>query len=249
MSSKNNKFYRFCKRIFNLIFKRYYNVQIIGKEHIPKDEPIIIAGNHKNLFDPCLVFISTDREIHFLAKKECFDNKKIGWMFKKIGCLPVDRTKVNHKTLKLTLAILKNNGAIGIFPEGTRNKIENLLLPFKPGAIELAQRTNAYIVPFGITGEYKFRSKNLKIEFGQPFKVDNINGRICFECSAFFGLGGALCVYIVAPFLERKIQKITKKTKIIICTILLSLITIDNCHSIKHPNMGEGISIVVEENK
>ncbi len=47
MSSKNNKFYRFCKRIFNLIFKRYYNVQIIGKE--PKDEPIIIAGNHKNL--------------------------------------------------------------------------------------------------------------------------------------------------------------------------------------------------------
>lgn len=77
----------------------------------------------------------------------------------------------------------------------------------------------------------------------------NLNGRICFECSAFFGLGGALCVYIVAPFLERKIQKITKKTKIIICTILLSLITIDNCYSIKHPNMGEGISIVVEENK
>ena len=48
MSSKNNKFYRFCKRIFNLIFKRYYNVQIIGKEHIPKDEPIIIAGNQVN---------------------------------------------------------------------------------------------------------------------------------------------------------------------------------------------------------
>lgn len=48
------------------------------------------------------------------------------------------------------------------------------MLPFKPGAIELTQRTNAYIVPFGITGEYKFRSKNLKIEFGQPFKIDNI---------------------------------------------------------------------------
>ena len=114
------------------------------------------------------------------------------------------------------------------------------MLPFKPGAIELAQRTNAYIVPFGITGEYKFRSKDLKIEFGQPFKVDNINGRICFECSAFFGLGGSLCVYIVAPFLEREIQKIMKRTKIIICIILLSLITIDNCYSIKYPNMGEG---------
>ena len=179
MSSKNNKFYRFCKRIFNLIFKRYYNVQIIGKEHIPKDEPIIIVGNHKNLFDPCLVFISTDREIHFLAKKECFDNKKIGWMFKKIGCLPVDRTKVNHKTLKLTLAILKNNGAIGIFPEGTRNKTigttdEVPLLPFKYGAVSLAKKTNALIVPFGISGEYTGRKGKLTTRIGKPFSVSNM---------------------------------------------------------------------------
>ena len=73
----------------------------------------------------------------------------------------------------------------------------------------------------------------------------NINGRICLECSIFFGLGGSLCVYIVAPFLERMIQKINTKTKIVICTILLSLIVIDNIYSSKNPNVGEGITETV----
>ena len=77
----------------------------------------------------------------------------------------------------------------------------------------------------------------------------NINGRICFECSMFFGVGGALCVYIVAPYLERKMQKLTKKFKVIICTILVALIAVDNVYSLKNPNVGEGITEVIEKEK
>lgn len=50
---------------------------------------------------------------------------------------------------------------------------ENLLLPFKYGTVSMAKKTNSYIVPYAITGEYKFRSKNLKIRIGKPFKVEN----------------------------------------------------------------------------
>lgn len=70
----------------------------------------------------------------------------------------------------------------------------------------------------------------------------NLKGRICFECSIFFGLGGSLCLYVIAPFLESKIQKINLKTKILICVILVTLITIDNIYSTNHPNVGEGIT-------
>ena len=35
----------------------------------------------------------------------------------------------------------------------------------------MAKKTNAYIVPFGLTGDYKFRSKNLTIRFGKPYKI------------------------------------------------------------------------------
>ena len=39
----------------------------------------------------------------------------------------------------------------------------------------MAKKTDAYLVPFGITGDYKFRSKNLTYRFGKPFKVTNMD--------------------------------------------------------------------------
>ena len=51
----------------------------------------------------------------------------------------------------------------------------NILLPLKFGAVSLSKKTDSYIVPYAITGEYKFRSKNLTIRIGKPFEVtDNL---------------------------------------------------------------------------
>ena len=51
----------------------------------------------------------------------------------------------------------------------------NILLPLKFGAVSLAKKTGSYIIPYAITGEYKFRSKNLTIRIGKPFEVtDNL---------------------------------------------------------------------------
>lgn len=167
--------YRLGKIVLGPLFKLYYNPTIIGKENILTSGPIIIAGNHKHLYDQCLTIIATSRGINYLAKKEYFDNKKTAWFFKKTGCIPVDRSKKDKNAVNKALTILNNNGAIGIFPEGTRNKTKNLLLPFKFGAVSLAKKSNAYIVPFAITGDYKFRSKNLTIRYGTPFKINNMN--------------------------------------------------------------------------
>jgi len=48
----------------------------------------------------------------------------------------------------------------------------HVLLPLKFGAVSMAHKTNALIVPYAITGEYKFRSKNLMIRIGEPFAAD-----------------------------------------------------------------------------
>lgn len=74
----------------------------------------------------------------------------------------------------------------------------------------------------------------------------NINGRVCLECSVFFGIGGCLCVYIVAPFLERKLQKLTSKVKITVCTILIILFSLDKIYCKIYPHTGEGITTEVE---
>ena len=166
--------YRVYKIVLGPIFKLYYNPKIIGREKIPKEGSIIVAGNHKHLYDQCLTILSTKRYLTYMAKKEYFDNKKVAWFFKSAGCIPVDRSKKDSNATSRALEILNNKGAIGIFPEGTRNKTKELLLPFKFGAVSMAKKTDSYIVPFAITGDYKFRSKNLKVVYGTPFKVGDM---------------------------------------------------------------------------
>ena len=166
--------YRIFKPILSPIFKFYYNPKIIGKENIPKSGPVLIVGNHKHIMDQCLTIISTKRVIHYMAKREYFDGK-FSKFFKITGCISVNRNGKDEKAKKLALEVVNSEGTIGLFPEGTRNKTKKFLLPFKFGAVSMAKKTNAWIVPFGITGDYKFRSKNLTIRFGKAFKVNNLS--------------------------------------------------------------------------
>ncbi len=167
--------YRVGRFILGPFFKWYYNPTIIGKENIPKDGAILIVGNHKHLYDQCLSIVSTRRFIKYMAKREYFDNKKTRWFFKAVGCISVDRSVHDGKAKEEAIETLKNGGAIGLFPEGTRNKTNEFLLPFKFGAVSMAKKTDAYLVPFGITGDYVFRSKNLVIKYGKPFKVTDMD--------------------------------------------------------------------------
>ena len=50
---------------------------------------------------------------------------------------------------------------------------DHYLLPLKYGAVSMAVKTNAKIVPYAITGDYKFRGKNLVVNIGKPFTPDS----------------------------------------------------------------------------
>ena len=160
--------------IMRILFRLYYNPKIINKEVIPKKGPILIVGNHKHVYDQCLTIMATRRPIHYMAKKEYFDGK-MACFFKLVGCISVNRQIKDTNATNQALDILRNDGAVGLFPEGTRNKTKEFLLPFKFGTVSMAKKTNATIVPFGLTGDYKFRSKNLTIRYGEPFKVGDMD--------------------------------------------------------------------------
>ena len=105
-----------------------------------------------------------------MAKKEYFDGK-YAWFFKAAGCISVNRSIHDSDAKEKALDVLKNGWALGLFPEGTRNRTEETLLPFKMGAVSMAQKTGATIVPFAITGRYKFWKNHLTVTFLEPFKV------------------------------------------------------------------------------
>ena len=168
---KNETAFKLFSPLLRFIFKVYYTPKIINKELIPKEGPILVVCNHKHVFDQCFAIIATKRPLRYMAKKEYFDGK-FAWFFKLAGCIPVDRTIHDDAAKAAALEVLNLDGAVGLFPEGTRNKTnDKFLLDFKFGTVSMAQKTGATIVPCGLTGDYKFWSKNLMFRVGKPFKV------------------------------------------------------------------------------
>ncbi len=77
----------------------------------------------------------------------------------------------------------------------------------------------------------------------------NIQGRVCLENSIFFGVGGCLCIYIIAPFLQKAFSKIPIKVKLIFASSLIAIVIMDACYSHFVPHTGENITIFKEKNK
>lgn len=165
----------FFKKILRIIIstaifihcKIVYRIKVIGKENIPKNEPLLFCGNHKSYLDAPLIIVTAGRRISFMAKDELKSN--VGM---RILCYAYDGiwVKRDHKDigpLKTALKLLKNGGCVGIFPEGTRNGLEKNEGKLKNGASYMAIKTGAKIIPIGIIGEAKPFTKNTII-YGKP---------------------------------------------------------------------------------
>lgn len=170
---EHSYFYKTMRFIFSPLFKFIYRPEIIGKENIPDNGAVVIAGNHKHALDPILVDISTKRIIRTLAKKELHDGP-FGFIFKMVKSIPVDlHSSKNREALYTAIEELKKGQAVNVSPEAKRNYTNELLLPFKYGAVSMASKSNAPLIPYAIAGDYKLFSKNLKIIFGSPFYVED----------------------------------------------------------------------------
>jgi len=169
----NKNLYKILKLIIKPLLKILYRPKAKGTENIPKEGSIIFVGNHKHAFDPVVVMTHTERIVHYMAKESIFKGLH-GKLLEAIGMIKVYRTKSNPMAVVEATKILEQGGAIGIFPEGTRNKTQEELLKFRQGAVAIAQKANSNIIPFAIKGEYKLFRKGLTIEFGKPVDVSKL---------------------------------------------------------------------------
>ena len=165
--------YKTLKLICGPLFKILYRPKVYGKENIPEEGAVIFVGNHIHAFDPVGVMTNTKRIVHYMAKESVFKGLP-GILFKHIGLIKVYRTKSNPRAVVEAVKILRNGGTVGIFPEGTRNRTERELLPFRHGAVAIAKKANTKLIPFAIRGKYQIFKKGLEIEFGEPVDVSKM---------------------------------------------------------------------------
>ena len=175
MKKKKLILYRVLRFILVPFFKLFFLPKYENREVIPKKGNIVLAGDHISNLDAPLLISATNRPIHFLGKIELFKKGILSWFFHSVGVIPVDRKqKKNHQAMQSAESVLNSGEMIGIFPEGTTRKDHPTMRPFKLGAVAMANHTNSLIIPFAITGKYRFLRRGVKITFGKPFDVSNL---------------------------------------------------------------------------
>lgn len=170
MKIKDTTFYKVVRPLVEVFVRVLYRPTVIGLENIPKEGRILIAGNHTKWLDPVMLVGIVRRPVHFLAKEELFHGKT-KFIAEGMGCVPVNRKIHDHNALQGAIDFLNKDLCVGIFPEGTINRTDDVIMPFKMGAVKACSETNTKLVPFIITGEYKLFKKSVKLEFLSPIEI------------------------------------------------------------------------------
>ncbi len=162
-------YYRTFRGFFRIIFSLVYRWQVIGREHIPKEGPVILCANHISLWDPPLLGSGIERMVHFMAKEELFRIPVIGFLITKFGAFPVKRGAGDRAAIRTTLKVLEEGKILGIFPEGTRSKTGEVGEGM-PGVAMFALKSQAQVIPVAIIGPYRM-FRPIKIVYGKPIDL------------------------------------------------------------------------------
>lgn len=174
--------YAFVRWLLKFVyFPSQGGITIIGTENIPSDGPVIIAPNHVSYMDPPAIAVACRRKVRFLGKEELF-HTPVGPIVASLGAFPIKRGESDTEAVRKAIAMLENNEVLLVFPEGTRGDGVHFQ-SVNRGAAMLAKRTNAVVIPTGISGTNilmprkdigKGRRHHVTVEFGKGFRYSDM---------------------------------------------------------------------------
>ncbi|WP_123040826.1 lysophospholipid acyltransferase family protein [Cohnella candidum] len=156
--------YAFSRGIIRGIYRLLFRLEAKGLENIPAEGPVILCSNHKSLQDPFTLGAFVPRKVHYMAKAELFKIPVVSQVIRAWGAFPVKRGGVSKEAIRNAIDLLKSGKVMGIFPEGTRNES---LGAAKRGAVTIAVRSGATVIPVALVGEYRLFRK-VKAVYGAP---------------------------------------------------------------------------------
>ena len=173
--------YGFVRVTFQAFFLIYFRMKRIGREHIPKRGPVIIASNHRSFLDPFVIACMARRPMYYVAKKEIFQyNRLLAWALGALGAFPVDRGGGDAAFIDTAKAILARSDIVLIFPEGTRTRPGALGKP-KRGVGRLALETGVPVVPVAVIGTeairrgWRLRPHQVRIRAGRALRFPQVS--------------------------------------------------------------------------
>ena len=157
----------------------------MGEENIPKDTAVLYVGNHRSFYDIILTYVRVPRPTGYVAKKEVQKIPLLSHWMRNLHCLFLDRKNIKEgfKTILEAIEKVKSGISICIFPEGTRNKVNDSFLPFHEGSFKIAEKGNVPIIPMTIVNSAaifedhfpKIKKATVVIDYGKPVYVNELD--------------------------------------------------------------------------
>jgi 1-acyl-sn-glycerol-3-phosphate acyltransferase len=173
-------FIRFC---YTFMLGR---ISVTGKENIPPEgERYIVVTNHNSVSDSSLLMLAfPSRRWRFFASRKWGERPFFGHMMNIVGAIYVTEGEADRKALKEATEAIQLGDGFGLAPEGHRSKTGSMMKGMD-GAAYLANRTNAILLPVGITETDKlyYNLRRLKIttagiKIGKPFRLPDMGRRV-----------------------------------------------------------------------
>lgn len=157
--------------------------EVSGRENVPPVGSLIVVANHQSNFDPSLLATSLPRRVRFLAKRGIFRGPLVSWFLQQYGAFPLNRDGADPRAYRWMLDQLQRDKAIVVFPEGTRSR--GGMKKALPGVASLALKSEASLLPVGITGTGHMGTwarifnptGHLRVNIGRAFSLPPVEGK------------------------------------------------------------------------
>jgi 1-acyl-sn-glycerol-3-phosphate acyltransferase len=117
------KYYiRFLAFVVFSIFIFFYRIKKKLPDGVKKlKSPYLLISNHTGSWDPFIVGHFLPHYTHFIASDAVFRGKILRFFFTRLGIIPIKKNMKDSKVIRDIIAIIRQGGSVGIFPEALRN--------------------------------------------------------------------------------------------------------------------------------
>jgi len=173
--------YTFIRFNLYILLKIIFRMKIYGRENIPAAGRLILCSNHLSYIDPVFTDSCIQRQICYMAKAQLFTNKFVSAVVTWFNAYPVNRGAFDRKAIRNSVAILKAEQMIGLYPEGTRST-DGIIRAGHQGVGLISIMAESPVLPVAITGTNMIIRKphkrlffpQVKIAFGKPIDTASI---------------------------------------------------------------------------
>lgn len=167
--------YEIAYPVVSVVARWCCSLEVVGREKVPAEGGVIVAANHVSYLDIPIVGCALARRADFLAKAELFRTPVVGWLFRRLGGVPIRRGGLDRAALAEVQRRLAQGRLVVMYPEGTRSPDERLQ-DAKPGIGMLVARTGVPVVPAYVAGTGEawppgarwLRCRPITVIFGEP---------------------------------------------------------------------------------